>query len=291
MPCTRMNLLLLFTRIALPEEERALSPSRWWSMPLLRQEIGHIHLYSPAQLAERFGPEMAMRMVRLLNRADEVRRELTRYAAYGIYSVVRGDRDYPAAMAETLGEGSLGAPPVFLACGDLSLLRLPPLGVTGSREPDAGMRRFAARFGQYCAQSGRILCEGGARGVDTLCESAALAAGGKCVCFPATGLITRLARPAIERAVDQGKLLMLSCALPEEGFATYRALSRNHYIAAHARTLVAIGARDHIGGTWRCASDALAHGWAKVYVHSGAGAQSLCALGGQALPVDTPFPL
>ncbi len=277
-----MNLLLLFSRVGLPPEEQALTISQWWRLPLLREEISRVHLYSPAQLCERYGEGLGLRMVRLLNRADEVLRELTRYAAEGIYSLVQGDRDYPAAMAQALGTGSLGAPLVFLACGESAILRQAALGVTGSREPDEEMRRFATRMGRACAEKGLALCEGGARGVDTLCEYAALGAGGKCVCFPAVGLRARLAHPSVERAVGEGRLLLLSSALPEEGFATYRALARNHYIAAHAGRLLAIGARDGIGGTWRCASDALEHGWAQVFPHGGAGEAALFARGGQA---------
>ena len=277
----RMNLLLLFSRVGLPPEEQALSIARWWATPLLREEISRIHLYSPAQLCERYGERLGLRMVRLLNRSGEVLRELTRYAAEGIYSLVQGDRDYPAAMARALGNGSLGAPLVFLACGESAILRQAALGVTGSREPDEEMRRFATDMGRACAEKGLALCEGGARGIDTLCEYAALGAGGRCVCFPAVGLRARLAHPSVERAVGDGRLLLLSSALPEEGFATYRALARNHYIAAHSGRLLAIGARDGIGGTWRCASEALEHGWARVFPHGGAGEGALFALGGQ----------
>lgn len=282
MQSTRMNLLLLFSRVGLPPEEQALTISQWWKLPLLREEISRIHLYSPAQLCERYGEGLGLKMVRLLNRADEVLRELTRYAAEGIYSLVQGDRDYPAAMAQALGTGSQGAPLVFLACGESAILRQAALGVTGSREPDEEMRRFATRMGRACAEKGLALCEGGARGVDTLCEYAALGAGGKCVCFPAVGLRARLAHPSVERAVGEGRLLLLSSALPEEGFATFRALARNHYIAAHAGRLLAIGARDGVGGTWRCASEALEHGWAQVFPRGGAGEAALFARGGQA---------
>ena len=282
MQSTRMNLLLLFSRVGLPPEEQALTISQWWRLPLLREEISRVHLYSPAQLCERYGEGLGLKMVRLLNRADEVLRELTRYAAEGIYSLVQGDRDYPAAMAQALGTGSLGAPLVFLACGESAILRQAALGVTGSREPDEEMRRFATRMGRACAEKGLALCEGGARGVDTLCEYAALGAGGSCVCFPAVGLRARLAHPSVERAVGEGRLLLLSSALPEEGFATFRALARNHYIAAHAGRLLAIGARDGVGGTWRCASEALEHGWAQVFPHGGKGEETLLRLGGQA---------
>lgn len=281
MQSTRMNLLLLFSRVGLPPEEQALTISQWWRLPLLRKEISRIHLYSPAQLCERFGFSLGLKMVRLLNRAETVLTELTRYAAEGIYSLVQGDRDYPAAMAQALGTGSLGAPLVFLACGESAILRQAALGVTGSREPDEEMRRFATRMGRACAEKGLALCEGGARGVDTLCEYAALGAGGSCVCFPAVGLLARLAHPSVERAVGEGRLLLLSSALPEEGFATFRALARNHYIAAHAGRLLAIGARDGIGGTWRCASDALEHGWAQVFPHGGKGEETLLRLGGR----------
>ena len=55
MQSTRMNLLLLFSRVGLPPEEQALTVSQWWKLPLLREEISRVHLYSPAQLCERFG--------------------------------------------------------------------------------------------------------------------------------------------------------------------------------------------------------------------------------------------
>lgn len=278
MQSARMNLLLLFSRVALGAEDSALTTARWWSTPLLREEIDRVHLYSPGQLCERYGTPMGLQMARLLNRADEALRELTRYAAEGVYSLVWGDRDYPAAMAQTLGQGSQGAPLVFFARGDSGLLQRRALGVTGSREPDAELRRFALDSGRGCAEQGLVLCEGGARGVDTLCEQAALRAGGSCVCFPATGFWARRTHPAARRAEEEGRLLLLCDALPEEEFASYRALARNHYIAAHARRLLAIGARNGVGGTWRCASDAIRGGWAEVIPHGGEGEAALRAL-------------
>lgn len=278
MQSVRMNLLLLFSRVALGPEESALSVARWWSTPLLREEIGRVHLFSPRQLCERYGVPLGMQMIRLLNRGEEVLRELTRYAAEGVYSLVWGDRDYPAGMAQRLGRGSQGAPLVFFAQGESGLLHRAALGVTGSREPDDDMRRFALESGKKCAEQGLVLCEGGARGVDTLCEQAALRVGGDCICFPATGLWARKTHPLAQKAVEEGRMLLLSAALPEEGFAAYRALARNHYIAAHAQRLLAIGARNGVGGTWRCASDAICAGWAEVMPHGGEGEQALRAL-------------
>lgn len=283
MQSRRMNLLLLFSRVALEPGEQPLSVARWWNTPLLREEIDRIHLLSPGQLRERYGAETALRLVRLLNRAEEARRELVRYAAEDVYSLVSGDADYPQAMAERLGAGCQGAPLVFFACGDSKLLRRAALGVTGSREPDAALRRLAGETGRHCAQRGLVLCEGGARGVDQISERAALEAGGSCVCFPAVGLRARLSYAPAARAVERGSMLMLSAALPEEGFAAYRALARNHYIAAHAGKLLALGPRDGLGGTWRCASDALKGGWAEVRVWGGPGERALLAMGAKRL--------
>ena len=42
MQSTRMNLLLLFSRVGLPPEDQALTVSQWWKLPLLREEISRV---------------------------------------------------------------------------------------------------------------------------------------------------------------------------------------------------------------------------------------------------------
>ncbi len=282
----RVNLLLLFSRIGLPRDGLQPLTSRvWWAQPRLSRELDRVHLFSPGQLSERFGPELMERMVALLNREELFAREYRRYRSEGVEPLALGDPDYPEEMADRLGHRADAAPLVFMAKGDLSLLTLPALGITGSREPDAHMRRFAAGLGRACARQGMALCEGGARGVDRIAERAALSAGGACVCFHAVSLKERLADPSVRRAADRGQLLLLSPSLPEEPFQNYVALMRNHLIAAHGHALVAVGPRREEGGTWRCACDNLGAGWTPdTRVFRGEGQEALCRMG--ARPIE-----
>ena len=284
----RINRMLLFSPIGTqPQELPALTPHQYHELPALRQIMERVHLYAPGQLAERFGWAMAARMVALLNREEALRSALRRYESQGIHPLVQGDADYPEALAEKLGTGGNALPLVFMVSGDTSLLRESALSITGSREPTADMRRFTSQLAARCAGEGLVLCEGGAWGVDQVGERAILDAGGRCVCFHAVAMTQRLKVPHLARAVWDGQMLLLTSARPEDPFERYRALHRNHYIAAQGRALVAVGPRCAVGGTWACASDNLKAGWTPdTRVFGGEGASALCGLG--ARPIASP---
>jgi len=274
------NLLLLFSRAGIDPDMRPLSSAFWWRCEAIRQAIEHVHLWSPAQLCQSFGVPTGIRMVELLNREKSLQELLKSYAREGIRPLVNGQAEYPIRMAERLGKKSGCAPLVFFTCGNRALLKRPALGITGSRDPDEAMKRFAIQLADRCVQENLVLCEGGARGIDQTAEAAQLNEGGCCVCIPAVSLRDRLRHASVRQAVEQGRMLLLGSAPPEDPFMSYVALARNHCIAAQSGALVAIGPRLEVGGTWRCAWDNLKNGWtSQAYVYSGEGREELAGLG------------
>ena len=76
-----------------------------------------------SDLKERFGlsPEMAQRLSELVRGAGSVGVELERLTAVGIWTLTRGDSDYPRAWKRKLGHA---APPVLFGAGCRDHLQL-----------------------------------------------------------------------------------------------------------------------------------------------------------------------
>lgn len=97
--------------------------------------------------------------------------------------LTRGDRDYPALLAE------IQDPPAALFLkGNADLLKLPQLAIVGSRNPTSGGIRNATEFARHLAARGLGICSGMATGIDTASHLGAMQAGGFTTAVVATGL-------------------------------------------------------------------------------------------------------
>lgn len=186
---------------------------------------------------------------------------------------------------------SLGARmPLFLFCwGNDALLEKPRLSVAGSRRILPETRHAAELTGRQIAQEGYVLVSGGATGVDSAAQRAALLAGGGAILVPALPAARLLQDAVVRAAVTEERVLILCDALPDEPFSTPKALGRNHTIYALGRAALVVAAREGHGGSWHGATDCLRGGSTPVFVWNGdnedtAGNRALCALG--AKPYD-----
>ena len=175
--------------------------------------------------------------------------------------------------------------PLFLFCwGNDALLESPRLSVAGSRRILPETRRAAEQTGRQIAREGYVLVSGGATGVDSAAQSAALMAGGGAILVPALPAARLLQDAAVRAAVTEERALILCDALPDEPFSAPKALGRNHTIYALGRAALVVAAREGRGGSWHGATDCLRGGYAPVYVWDGdnedtAGNCALLALG------------
>ena len=151
------------------------------------------------------------------------------------------------------------APPFLFLKGNASLLDRPACAVVGRREANDEEAGQAYRCGELIAEAGFVLVSGGAAGIDRAGHNGALDAGrSTIVCLP-QGISTYALSPDWQKALEEGRLLLISEYLPFVGWSTPAALARNAYIAAQA-WLVCVVAPRLQGGSIATARHALKQG-------------------------------
>ena len=114
----------------------------------------------------------------------DIRRETRRLRRLGGVFLVNGDQHYPRTW------GGMTDPP--LRVGVLgnpgALIDRPGVAVVGARRSTAIGQDLAARFATVFAESGWMVCSGGARGIDAAAHRACLRTGGTTVAILGSGL-------------------------------------------------------------------------------------------------------
>lgn len=258
-------------------------------MPFSRKSVRRLYesgALSGLVLREGTGlpPKLTQRARELLTRSGAIYDLLRGYRAQGYHTLLPEDRFWPSALL-ALGEDM----PLFLfARGNLSLLGGGCVAVAGSRQIGPETEGYARRVGERIAAEGLTMVCGGAQGVDHTAQEGLLRAGGRLILVPAIPAGRHLADPLIERALADGRLLLLVDALPEERFSPYRALLRNGMIYALGGASLVLAARRETGGSWDGASRALRGGYTPVFVPADvdtadqAGCRALTLLGARA---------
>lgn len=215
-----------------------------------------------------FGPDLAARVVRLLDRATAMAFELERLGQSGVFTLTPFDERYPERLVERLGTK---APPLLHAAGDLGLLRPGGLGVVGSRNVTEDGAEAARAAAERAARLGYALISGGARGVDQTAMSAAFEAGGAIVGVLAESLSRRLKKPDVRRAIHDGRAVMCTPYRPDAPFSAGNAMGRNKLVYALSLVTLVVASEVGKGGTWSGAVEALKIGAGRVGVWQGPG--------------------
>lgn len=227
----------------------------------------------------------------LLARARPVFELIGRYERRGFHALLPEDEGWPQA----LGDLGMQMPPFLFMRGNDTILNRPRYAVAGSRNIGADTLRAARQLGRRIAAEGAVLVTGGARGVDFAAQAGAIDAGGEVVLIPARPESDVLTGVGTERALEEGRLLLLYDSLPDEPFSAARALSRNHTIYALGNAAIVVAAREGVGGSWRGAVDCLRGGWSPVLVcrdeanRDMDGNRALLGLGARPLRADVPL--
>lgn len=200
-----------------------------------------------------YGPEMAARIVALLDEEDVLDYYLRKGAVLGCTPITRISENYPLHLRKRLG---LDSPACLWARGDVSLLHQPMVALVGSRELRQENWQFAAEVGRQAALQGYVLVSGNARGADRAAQESCLAAGGKVISVVADELWKQPLRENV---------LYVSEDDFEAGFSAQRALSRNRVIHALGIVTFVAQASMHIGGTWDGTVKNLQNRWSDVY--------------------------
>ena len=203
------------------------------------------------------------RIKRLMSRAGTVAFQLDELEGKGIDIVTQFDADYPVLMKRRLKKKT---PPVLFYSGDIGLAKKIGIGVAGSRNVDAEGVEFARKLVQKAAAERLVVYSGGAKGVDSIAEKAAVESGSAAISFVADSLISKIRKKEILDAIVNRKCLLLSDVRPDVGFSAARAMNRNRYIYASSYGTFVVASDYNKGGTWAGATEAMKNEWTKVLV-------------------------
>ncbi len=203
------------------------------------------------------------RIERLISRGGAVAFALDELEKKGIDIVTQFDADYPILIKRKLKRK---APPVLFYSGDIRLAKKIGIGIVGSRSIDDAGVQFTQKLVEKAAEEHLVIYSGGAKGIDTVSERAAIECGSAAVSFVADSLLSRIRKKEILDSVINKKQLLLSDARPDVGFSAARAMNRNKYIYASSYGTFVVASDYNTGGTWAGAVEALKNEWTKVLV-------------------------
>ena len=281
---------ILCSHLCVGEGVKPLEPKEWSNLAkmLLANNLQPSDLldFSSSDFEQRLslGAEYVARLTRLIDRSASLAFEISKYENIGVKIVTRADNEYPQKLKKKLGGG---CPPLFYYAGSLKLLDTAAVGYVGSRDIDSEATDFAMRTLSKTISKGFGVVSGGAKGVDAVAEQASLTLDSPIVEFLSDSMLRRMRVGAVVRAIQDGKLLLLSAAKPDAGFNTGMAMMRNKYIYAHSEGTIVIKSEYNKGGTWAGAIENLSNGWTKEYCWSNSkynGNMELIRRG--AIPID-----
>jgi len=229
------------------------------------QEPANLMLMNAEEISRQLDilPVQANRIVSLLSRGINITFLLEKLSQKSIYVTTRGEASYPVRLRKVLGKN---APPLLYYCGDLSLANCEGLAMVGSRNVDADAADFARQLAFKAATAGYAVFSGGAKGVDSISEQAALDGRGCCISILADSLERKIRNQKVCNAVIDGKMLLLSATIPSARFQVGNAMTRNNYIYALSRCAVVVASDYNKGGTWAGAVNNIKNKWVKTYV-------------------------
>ncbi len=221
------------------------------------------------------------RLTELLQRAASMGFALEKWQQQNVWVLSRASQDYPRVLRDTLGDTRS---PLLYGIGNKELLRTQGIGFVGSRDTNADDESFTQALAQQAVEQGFTVVSGGAKGVDQTSMIAALDAGGFAIGVLADSLLKAATKPQYRKALQEGRLLLITPYYPEASFSTGTAMGRNKYIYSLSKGVVVVKS-DEKGGTWTGANENLKKQWVPLWVRDieKSGNKKLIELGGEPL--------
>ncbi len=222
------------------------------------------------------------RLAQLLQRAASMGFAMEKWQQQNVWVLSRASEEYPGALRR-LGDTRS---PLLYGIGNQSLLNTQGIGFVGSRDTNSDDDAFTKSLAQKTVERGFTVVSGGAKGVDQASMQAALDAGGYAIGVLADSLLKAATKPQYRKALQEGRLLLITPYYPEASFNAGNAMGRNKYIYTLSQGVV-VAKADEKGGTWSGAIENLKKRWVPLWVRyiEKSGNQKLIELGGQ--PINT----
>jgi DNA processing protein len=194
------------------------------------------------QQVPHIGSQLAARFAEALRTID-VDAELRLMARHQVSMVVRGQPDYPAALAQTPDP-----PPVLYVRGHITPADARAVAIVGSRSCTAYGKRTAERLAGDLARAGYTIVSGLARGIDGAAHRGALQVGGRTLAVLAGGL-SRIYPPEhkdLAAQVQAAGALLAEATMDQEPLpALFPA--RNRIISGLSQAVVLVEAAERSG--------------------------------------------
>jgi len=224
---------------------------------LLGKDVGNVmHLLKYTEAQE-------LRLNGLLSRGASIAFSLDQLSRKGIYVITRGDKQYPILLRKRLIKKT---PPILFYAGNLELASKVGIAVVGSRNIDGEGEEYAKKLVQKAVSEKLIIFSGGARGIDSISESTAIACGGAVVSFVADALTMKIKNREVIASIQNNQMLLITDSNPDVEFTVARAMNRNKYIYASSYGAFVIASDYNKGGTWTGAMENIKNNWVKTFV-------------------------
>ena len=178
-----------------------------------------------------YSRDEAYRLCLLLDRKRELGRAMDTMLGCGGDIICTADDAFPKQLSDKLGAALV---PSFYVCGNLSLLNMPLIAVMGASgiKTDPEMRNDARTLVRCALKNGIGIVTTSELGLARAAEEEVLSNGGFMVNVLAGDMLKRMEEPNVKRALDDGRLLLISKTHPLTPFSNERARDRMRLVYA-----------------------------------------------------------
>ena len=246
--------------------------------------VERLRSLSESRSVESFGETAAKKLSSLAAVLKDVKQEWEGLKKQGVKLVPFTDKGYPDNLKRLAK-----SPPILYMLGNTSLLKLPSVGICGSRDSsDAGLRN-ALKFGTAAGRLGLVVVSGYARGVDTKAHLGAINSSGHTIMVLAEGIDRFRKKRQFKDVSDfSARTLVVSQFYPKQTWRASAAMERNSVICGLSNAMGVIEAGP-TGGTVAAGRECLTQGkplWVLDYAglpHTASGNRTLIGEGGLGL--------
>ncbi len=255
---------------------------------------------SQASLARKF-PLLEKNVIARLNPKDkeDLVREYNEVKKAGLTIIHPDSEYYPKSYMNAVEQ--IGAPPLFFAKGNLSLLTNRGIAIVGSRNVSPEGLAFSKEIAAKLAENDGNIVSGYARGVDSAAHMGALEAEGTTTLVLSYGIDEFKIKKEFRDFDIEGKTLIVTQFMPKQRWSARGAMARNKLLCALSGAVVIIESgpekdrKGRMSGTFDSARTALKMGnrlfvlSPSVLKEKPAGNDTIISLGGiEIFPADAP---
>lgn len=263
-----MAAILLCTNLGIEGEYKPLTLKEWNGLGKTVNDMGYkIADLLKSEFTKKLPiSEKQKEQIKLLTgRGFSIALKLQELENKGIYIVTQFDNDYPKYLKRKLREKM---PPVLFYAGDITLAGKIGIAIVGSRDVDDAGMLFAKDLAKKATKEKLIIYSGGAKGVDSISERAAIDEGGYVVSFIGDSLSKKIRNKDVIQNILNKRILLFSDVNPDTGFSVGRAMNRNKFIYAAAHGAFVVSSDFGKGGTWTGAVENINNSWTKLFAWS-----------------------